>query len=129
MMEYILDYMANKGVYAVSRREQEQLEAGIAMYLLESGIEKKDTGEYYRNYVDRHLKTVSTADLKAYFINYRLLSDVNQIVIEYQCDGIVPAERKRELYQLMGKLHSCGLGEKYVPITEVKQILSIGTSL
>ena len=56
-------------------------------------------------------------------MNYGLISDVNQIAIEYRCDGSLPEERIKTLYQLMEKMHACGLGEKYVPIIEVKQIL------
>ncbi len=123
MIEYILNYLANKGQYASSKKEQELLEAGISKYLLESGIEEKDTGEYYKNYVGEHFKKLSVTDLKSYFINYQLISDVNQIVIEYQCDGVLPDERKMELYRFMEKLYLCGLGEKYVPIMEAKQIL------
>ncbi len=123
MIEYLLNYMAMQGVYASSQREQELLESGIDRYLLENGIGKNDTGEYYRKYLGRHLKTISLTDLKSYFMNYSLISDVNQIVIEYQSDGEIPEERKKDLYQLMEKLHSCGLGEKYIPIIEVKQIL------
>ena len=123
MIEYILDYMAKHGVCASSREEQELLEAGIDRYLLENGINEEQTGEYYKKYVLDHLEKISVSDIKAYFINYSLISDANQIVIEYHCDGSVPAERQSELYLLMQKLHSCGLGEKYVPIIEIKQIL------
>ena len=123
MIEYLLDYMADRGVYASSQREQELLESGIGRYLLESGIGENDTGEYYKKYVDGHLKVISAADLKPYFLNYPLISDVNQIVIEYQSDGELTEVRKKELYRLMEKLHFCGLGEKYIPIIEVKQIL------
>ena len=48
---------------------------------------------------------------------------MNQIAIEYRCDGSLPEERIKTLYRLMEKMHACGLGEKYVPIIEVKQIL------
>lgn len=123
MIEYLLNYMAMQGVYALSKREQELLESGIDRYLLENGIGKNDKGEYYKNYLDGHLKTISLTDLKSYFMNYPLISDVNQIAIEYQSDGEIPKERKKELYKLMEKLYSCGLGEKYIPIIEVKQIL------
>ena len=123
MIVYILDYMAKYGVYASSQKEQKLLEAGIAQYLLENGIDEEQTGEYYKKYVLDHLEKISVSDIKAYFINYSLISDANQIVIEYHCDGSVPTERKNDLYLLMQKLHSCGLGEKYVPIIEIKQIL------
>lgn len=123
MMEYLLDYMAGRGAYALSQREQEMLESGIARYLLENGIGENDTGEYYKKYLAGHLKLISETDLKTYFMNYVLISDVNQIVIEYQIDGELPEKRKEDLYQLMQKLYACGLGEKYIPIMEVKQIL------
>ena len=123
MIEYILDYLANQGVYAATQGEQEQLEAGIARCLQENGIEDGSTGNYYQKYIRDHLQKIATADLKAYFLHYDLLSDVNQIAIEYRCDGELPAERVKTLYQLMEKLHASGLGEKYVPIIEIKQIL------
>lgn len=123
MIEYILDYLASKGIYAASQSEQEQLEAGIARYLWENGLEDGNTGAYYQKYVRNHLQKISAADLKAYFLNYGLISDVNQIAIEFKCDGSLPEERIKNLYQLMEKLHASGLGEKYVPILEIKQIL------
>ena len=41
-------------------------------------------------YVSNHLQQISASDLKAYFLNYGLISDVNQIAIEYRCDGSLP---------------------------------------
>ena len=114
MIEYILNYLANRGVYAASQGEQQQQE---------NGLEDGNTGAYYQKYVSNHLQKISASDLKAYFLNYGLISDVNQIAIEYRCDGSLPEERIKTLYRLMEKMHACGLGEKYVPIIEVKQIL------
>lgn len=123
MISFILDYLANKEVCASSQSEQDRLEAGIARFLLENGIGESDTGEYYIGYVKSCLKTIAQEDLKQYFINYLLISNVHQIIIEYKYDGFLTEERKRELYQLMEELYSCGLGEKYIPKFEVKQIL------
>ena len=39
MIEYILNYLANRGVYATSQGEQQQMEDGIASYLQENGLE------------------------------------------------------------------------------------------
>ena len=47
MIEYILDYLANRGVYAASQGEQQQMEDGIARYLQENGLEDGNTGAYY----------------------------------------------------------------------------------
>ena len=38
MIEYILDYLANRGIYAASQGEQQQMEDGIARYLQENGL-------------------------------------------------------------------------------------------
>lgn len=43
MIEYILDYLANRGVYAASQGEQQQMEDGIARYLQENGLEDGNT--------------------------------------------------------------------------------------
>lgn len=123
MIENVLDYMADKGEYASSQREQELVEKGIAQYLLENGIGENESGEYYKKYVTHHLDIIDASDLKLYFMNYLIISDVNQVVIEYRNDGEIPDKRKNDLYQMMEKLHSCGLGEKYIPIIEVKQII------
>lgn len=67
MIEYILDYLANRGVYAASQGEQQQMEDGIARYLQENGLEDGNTGAYYQKYVSNHLQQISASDLKAYF--------------------------------------------------------------
>ena len=56
MIEYILDYLANRGVYAASQGEQQQMEDGIARYLQENGLEDGNTGAYYQKYVSNHLQ-------------------------------------------------------------------------
>ena len=45
------------------------------------------------------------------------------MIIETRDAEFVAAEQKSRLYHLMAELHAAGLGEKYVPIIEVKQIL------
>lgn len=111
MIEYILDYLANRGVYAASQGEQQQMEDGIARYLQENGLEDGNTGAYYQKYVSNHLQKISASDLKAYFLNYGLISDVNQIAIEYRCDGSLPEERIKTLYRLMEKCTPAGWGK------------------
>lgn len=123
MMDYILDYIEQKGQYAVSQVEQNAIEQGILLYLTECGIPKDATGEYYRKFIRDHLEIISKEDLKKYFICYPIISKVNQIAIEQKVDGTIPVERRNELYQLMQMLYEQGLGEKYVPIQEVKEAL------
>ena len=51
------------------------------------------------------------------------MSSVNQTVIEFQYDGEMSEEQTKELYRNMQLLYASGLGDKYVPAMEIKQIL------
>ena len=125
MTDYILDLLADRGICASSRQEQERLEEGIAAYLLENGIREDASGAYYEKYVREQLASVAPGDLKAYLENYGLIRDAVQIAVEFRCDGSLPEERKRTLYRLLEDLHACGLGERYVPAAELRQALGI----
>ena len=48
---------------------------------------------------------------------------MNQTVIEFQYDGKLTEEQIEELYRNMQLLYASGLGDKYVPAMEIKQIL------
>lgn len=123
MIDFILDFMANNNININNQDEQQKVENGIKMYLLESGISDNELGDYYKDYVLRHLKLVSIPDLKNYFIYYPVISSVNQTVIEFQYDGKISDEQTEELYQNMQILYVSGLDDKYVPAMEIKQIL------
>lgn len=123
MIDFILDFMANNNVNVINQDEQQKIENGIKMYLLESGISENELGAYYKDYVLRHLKIISIPDLKSYFIYYPIISSVNQAVIEFQYDGKLSEEQIKELYRNMQLLYASGLGDKYVPTMEIKQIL------
>ena len=123
MINFVFDYLEEKGIYAFSDKEQTAMELGISRFLQENGIRLYETREYHRSYVIKLLHKVDEADLKQYFINYHLLSEVNQVVIEARMlDASTPGFKTR-LYRLTEELHSVGLGEKYIPVIEVKQIL------
>lgn len=123
MIEYVLDYMENKGICASSNYEYEKLIKGISRYLKENGIKEDDGGKYYEIFITDHLNSIEDKDLKAYFVNYDLISEVNQIAIEIKCGMQISQERKTSLRNAMAELYSCGLGEIYVPIYELKQAL------
>lgn len=123
MIEFILEYLERNSVYAFNNEEQQKIEDGIKLYLLENGISDEDTGEYYKQYTTRHLQAVNRKDLKEYFENYLSISGVNQIVIEYTHDGTISEDRIVELRKLMSVLYESGLNDRYVPANEVKQIL------
>lgn len=123
MINFVFDYLYNNGVYASSEKEQSAMEAGIERFLLENGIRLDETREYHRSYVTKLLRKVDISDLKPYFINYHLLSEVNQVVIEVR-SGEKPSQKHRDrLYRAMQELNRVGLGEKYIPVIEVKQLL------
>lgn len=123
MIEFVFDYMENMKISADTRQEQQDLENGIRMYLIENGISKDEPQEYLKGFIYNHLTIIKPSDLKTYFVGYPLLSMVNQIVVEYRADGYVSEKRKDELYNLMKKLYEIGLEERYVPTIEVKQII------
>lgn len=123
MIEYILNYMESKGQILASSAEEAAVEDGIILYLEENGIDSKENWDYFRKYVDQHLALIAPTDLKSYFVEYPIISKVNQIAIEKAWDGTVAPERVTELYTLMAKLNSAGLYNKYIPAIEVKFIL------
>ena len=123
MMQYILDYLDIKEQFAHSKKEEDLLEKGIALYLEENGIGQEEKREYFFKYVDSHLHLIDDTDLKQYFLMYPVISQVKQIAIEQKWDGMVPEKRVSELRGLMSQLYNSGLGDKYVPVVEIKEIL------
>lgn len=123
MINFVFDYLEEKGVYAFSDKEQTAMEMGITRFLQENGIRLYETRDYHRSYVIKLLQKIDANDLKQYFINYHLLGEVNQLLIETRDATTVTESQKIRLYHLMADLHNAGLGEKYVPIYEIKQIL------
>lgn len=123
MLDYILDYLEQKNATASTQDEQINLERGIKRYLLENGIDENATGEYYKQFLKSYLNLILPEDLKSYFLNYGEISEINQIVLEFINDGKITDQRKKNLYELLDKLYRCGLRDKYIPITEVKQML------
>ena len=124
MMEYVLDYLVGKGVTAVNKAEQEKLEKGIRLFLQEKGIKEGDNEPYYKRYVASALSMVGTADLKMYLIEYPVISAIMQIVFEWKADGKIPSSRKEDLRSCMKELYESGLGDRYIPATEVQMILA-----
>ena len=123
MIEFILDYMENNGLYAENEQEQKGIEYGIALYLEENGINLKENRPYFHRYISSHLAIIDIPDLKAYFLNYPIIQQVHQIAIEQDQQGQLAPKRVQELYRLMTQLNHAGLGSKYVPAIEIKSIL------
>ena len=123
MIQYILDYLDNKGQYAYNQEEESLLEEGISLYLKENGIRITEERGYFAKYVDAHLRLIEKDDLKLYFLEYPIISQVKQMAIEYKWEGMITKERTSELRELMSRLISSGLGSKYVPAIEINEIL------
>ncbi len=123
MIDFVLDYLEDKGVEINSEAEYENISKGIELYLYENGIDKEEKREYFRKFVLRHLSKIEQDCLKQYFSMYPSISQVNQIAIEYIHRGSLPQERVNTLYNLMNSLYLCGLGDKYIPSGEVQDIL------
>ncbi len=123
MINYILDYMEEKGSHANTAEENAKLIEGIRLYLKENGISEGETREYFKQYINKHMEVIDNSDLKSYFLMYPVISRVNQIAIEFKTDGMVPRNRVDDLYHLMEQLYAQGIGDKYVPAIEIKEIL------
>ena len=123
MEDFVFDYLLDHGVQISSQTEQQSLERGITTFLLNNGIREDANGAYYEHYLRKRLRIIDDRDLKLFFVFYSLINEVNQIVIEYKSEGQLPQTRKKDLCGVLADLHNCGLGEKYVPVDEIKQIL------
>ena len=123
MINYVIDYMEASGIIFSSRNELENAIEGLKLYLFENGILENDNRDYFRQYLDRSLARIESHETKQYFIAYHAISRVNQICIEYRNRGNVSDKRKANLLNDMSELYSLGLGYKYVPATEVYEIL------
>ncbi len=123
MKELIFDYMASQGIYISDEAEQKRLEKNIELFLLENGVRECDKSEYYAQFIMNRLKLINKNDMKEYFRNYQTISNVYQIVMEYNADNNVSEDKKTNLRQYMKMLYECGLGTKYIPEPEVKLIL------
>lgn len=124
MISYVLDYLTSKDIYISNKEERDELYAGIKLWLLENGIRETDKDGYRKQYIIEALDKISISDLKEYFISYPIISDVIQIVFEYREDGFVLNERKKQLMENMKRLYATGIGDKYIPVTEVNAIIN-----
>ena len=123
MIDYIFDYLSANDVYSNDYNEQKLMEEGIEMYLLENGISIYERGSYYKRYIDKVIKKIDKKDLKSYFINYPLISAAKQIAIEKENGFEITEYEKEKLCKIVVKLRLSGLGDKYIPMTQVKMIL------
>ena len=123
MIQWILDQLEEKGVWAKNRAEQDQLVAGIRLFLWENGIPEEEQRPYFRQYVAAHLGKIRPEELLRYFLFYPQISQVRQIAAEFHEDGQLPEPRRRELYRCMEELYSQGLGSRYVPAVEIQEAL------
>jgi hypothetical protein len=124
MISYVLDYLTSKEIYISNVEEQDELDAGIKLWLLENGIRETDKDGYRKQYIIEALDKISISDLKEYFIFYPIISDVIQIVFEYKVDGFVLNERKKQLIENMKRLYASRIGDKYIPVKEVNTIIN-----
>ena len=123
MINYMIDYMENVGVVFASQKELAEVTVGIRKYLLENGIPENDRRDYFKQYLNRSLSRVDRHELKQYFLAYPVISSVRQICIEFRANGGISETRKTDLLNDMSVLYMMGLGDKYIPAVEVKEIL------
>lgn len=123
MLEWILDYIETQGVLFGSQTELEEIAAGARLFLLENGVREDDRQPYFRRYLERCLGQIDRRDLKAFFQLYPEISRVRQICMEFTAGAPVEPARAAQLRDSMAKLYQSGLGDRYVPAAEIKEIL------
>lgn len=123
MLEWILDYIETQGVLFGSQTELEEIAAGARLFLLENGVRADDQQPYFRRYLERCLGQIDRRDLKAFFRLYPDISRVRQICMEFTAGAPVEPARAAQLRDSMAKLYQSGLGDRYVPAAEIKEIL------
>ena len=123
MLEWILDYLEKQGVVFGSGAELEEAAAGVRLFLTENGIQAEEQRPYFRRYLERCLGRIEPRDLKAFFRLYPEISRVKQICMEFTAGMPVESARAAQLRGSMTKLYQGGLGDRYVPAAEVKEIL------
>lgn len=124
MIQWIFDQLEERGIGVKTQREQEQLMAGIRMFLWENGIgEEEEKRPYFQKYVADHLKRVRPEDQLRYFLLYPQISQARQIAAEFHISGQLPQSRRCDLYRCMEELYQQGLGSRYVPAVEIQEVL------
>lgn len=123
ILEFMLNYLEENEVVFMNREEQCNVTRGMKAYLKENGIDEMEEREYFKDFVSKHLEIIETNDLKDYFLAYPILSNINQIIIEYRSGMEVNIERKKELLSNLSELQLRKIGNKYVPILEINAIL------
>ena len=123
LINYVIDHMENSGVVFCSRNELASVTEGVKLYLFENGIPENDSRDYFKTYLNRSLARIECHEMKAFFLAYPVISRVNQICIEFRVNHTLSETRKADLLNDMSELYSLGLGYKYIPATDVHEIL------
>ena len=122
MLDFIHQYMENRGQYIFNSWERDSIYHGIEQFLSELDIDADTVNSDNIMTVRMHLCKIHNEDLKNYFMYYPYISRIQGIVSCYICDGIVSDQERCEIYLLMIKLFAVGLEDKYVS-EEVRSIM------
>ena len=123
MIDYIWEYLENRGQYIYNDEERNAFIVGIEQFLIDNEIDVDSAGYLQRKIVSRKLSSIRNQDLKAFFLHYPMIRKIYQIVSEYVLFGETSQEEKCEIYLLMLMLFIVGLEDRYVPKKEVKEIM------
>ena len=123
MIDYIWEYLENRGQYIYNEEERKAFIIGIEQFLSDNEINIDTAGCLQRKIVSRKLSSIRNQDLKAFFLHYPMIRKIYQIVSEYVLFGETSQEEKCEIYLLMLMLFIVGLEDRYVPKKEVKEIM------
>ena len=124
IIEYIKENLECKGVVCSSKDEFDEMISGIKVYSKENGIDEGEEREYFKRIVSSHFKMIDDSDLKEYLICYKYISEINDIITKARFGTTISLDDKVELGMLLETLNSTSLGEKYVPVDEIRGILA-----
>ena len=125
IIEYIKEYVEDRGSVCRSREEYDAMTSGIKAYLKENGIDEAEEREYFQRFVSSHFKKIEDRDLKDYLINYSSISKMNDILIRARTGEDVSLMDRAELNLLLETVKESPIGEKYIPVDEIRHILAV----
>ena len=120
--DFVKEYIEDKGINYGSRTEYEEVSTGIRHFLEECGFSENDESSYSKVFVGNLLKKIDAGDLKEYFINYKMISRIREIVIATRTDKLTKEEQE-ELQNCYDVLAATKLGTKYIPADEISGLL------
>ena len=123
MINFLFECIEKITGQLLSETEKSEMSEGVERFLLDNGVERNETADFYNRYINRILSSVKPKDLKNYLAYFVTISDVRDICIAYEAGTETDGSKRCRLKNLMDTLNKCGLKERYIPSEYVYMIL------